>query len=62
MIAHPNIRSLIGAKVKKTLPKDSCSINPILFCLALSLSFCEALKLRSLPFTRPVYVASRYFQ
>ena len=26
------------------------------------LSVCEALKLRSLPFTHPIYVASRYFQ
>ena len=36
----------------------------ILFFLSffLCLSVCEALKLRSLPFTHPVYVASRYFQ
>ena len=27
-----------------------------------NLSVCEALKLRSLPLTHPIYVASRYFQ
>ena len=32
------------------------------FFVFLYLSVCEALKLRSLPFTHPIYVASRYFQ
>ena len=31
------------------------------FCVFISLSLCEALKLRSLPFTHPIYVASRCF-
>ena len=30
--------------------------------LGLIITNCEALKLRSLPFTHPIYVASRYFQ
>ena len=43
------------------------TFSSVLLCLSLSFCLTEgystvALKLRSLPFTRPVYVASRYFQ
>ena len=40
------------------------TFSSVFLCLSVSfyLSVCEASKLRSLPFTHPIYVASRYFQ
>ena len=43
-------------------PPDVSLPSLLSFFVFLCLSVCEALKLRSLPFTHPVYVASRYFQ
>ena len=44
-------------------PPPDVSLRSLLsFFVFLYLSVCEALKLRSLPFTHPIYVASRYFQ
>ena len=43
-------------------PPDVYLLPLLSFFVFLSLSVCEALKLRSLPFPHPVYVASRYFQ
>ena len=45
------------------VPNSITSLRSLLsFFLCLYLSVREALKLRSLPFTHPIYVASRYFQ
>ena len=43
-------------------PPDVSLPSLLSFFVLLYLSVCEALKLRSLPFTHPIYVASRYFQ
>ena len=43
-------------------PPDVYLHSLLSFFVFLYLSVCEALKLRSLPFTHPIYVASRYFQ
>ena len=43
-------------------PPDVSLRSLLSFFVFLYLSVCEALKLRSLPFTHPIYVASRYFQ
>ena len=43
-------------------PPDVYLHSPLSFFVFLCLSVCIALKLRSLPFTHLVYVASRYFQ
>ena len=43
-------------------PPDVSLPSLLSFFVFLYLSVCEALKLRSLPFTHPIYVASRYFQ
>ena len=59
-----------GAPVLKPLhltrvlgpPPDFYLYSLLSFFVFLYLSVCEALKLRSLPFTHPIYVASLYFQ
>ena len=59
-----------GAQVLEPLPltrifgsPPDVSLRSLLsFFVFLYLSVCEASKLRSLPFTHPIYVASRYFQ
>ena len=43
-------------------PPDVYLHSLLSFFVFLYLSVCEASKLRSLPFTHPIYVASRYFQ
>ena len=43
-------------------PPDVSLPSLLSFFVLLYLSVCEALKLRSLPFTHPIYVASLYFQ
>ena len=43
-------------------PPDVYLPSLLSFFVFLCPSVCEALKLRPLPFTHPVYVASRYFQ
>ena len=43
-------------------PPDVSLPSLLSFFVFLYLSVCEASKLRSLPFTHPIYVASRYFQ
>ena len=43
-------------------PPDVHLRSLLSFFVFLYLSVCEASKLRSLPFTHPIYVASRYFQ
>ena len=43
-------------------PTDVSLRSLLSFFVFLYLSVCEASKLRSLPFTHPIYVASRYFQ
>ena len=60
----------LGAQVLEPLhltrilgsPPDVSLPSLLSFFVFLYLSVCEALKLRSLPFTHPIYVASRYFQ
>ena len=59
-----------GAQVLEPLPLTRILGSPpdvslrflLSFFVFLYLSVCEALKLRSLPFPHPIYVASRYFQ
>ena len=43
-------------------PPDVYLHSLLSFFVFICLSVCEALKLRPLPFTHPVYVAPRYFQ